>query len=294
MAASRPPRAVILSVVVYHWLLHAYPSVFRRAYGQEMVRVFRDVCAASHARAGTGGVARFWFPILGDLISSATRERLAALRGVEGGRFMGERWNAGPVWVGWIVAGAVAWGGGTLMASLLVGVYARFAGPHWTDGHAIGLIEVAAQGVLLVVAQSVVVLRYARHARWWAVATAGGVLLTLAAVTVGVRGDMGTQSVAYGAIVLLEGAVVGGAQWLALRRQVSGSGWWVLATALGWPAAAITGRILAWPVILLYHPASGPLWVVPTLFILGATLGGALLGRVLVALLRKPLRVAIT
>ncbi len=294
MAAPRVPRAVALSAAVYHWLLHAYPGEFRRAYGREMARVFRDACNASHARAGAGGVARFWCAIVGDLIGSATRERLAALRGVDGGRIMGEHRDVWPVWVGWIVGGAVAWGGGTLVATLLVGGLARSVGLHWMAGGGIGLIYVAVQGLLLVVAQAVVIRRYARHVHWWAGATAGGILLTLAAIAVGMHGDLGSQAVAYG--VLLEGVVVGGAQWLALRRQVPRPGWWALATALGWPAAAIAGRLLTWPAFLLFHPALGTLWGITALIVLGATLGGALygalLGRLLVALLRRMPRAA--
>jgi hypothetical protein len=35
------------------------------------------------------------------------------------------------------------------------------------------------------------------------------------------------------------GAVVGLAQWLVLRKRASGKGWWILASAIGWPAGWI-------------------------------------------------------
>lgn len=56
------------------------------------------------------------------------------------------------MWVGWIAAGAIAWGGGMLVTNLLVGVVARFVGPYRVDEHAIGIVQMVAQGMLLVVA----------------------------------------------------------------------------------------------------------------------------------------------
>jgi hypothetical protein len=78
----------------------------------------------------------------------------------------------------------------------------------------------------------------------------------------------------FGMFGAVEGASVGMAQWLILRRWVSHAGWWVLAStvglAVGFPlyfsdgeavstavasvaVGAITGRVLVW---LLRQPAS--------------------------------------
>ena len=62
----------------------------------------------------------------------------------------------------------------------------------------------------------------------------------------------------------LFGAFLGTSQWLILRRQVSKSGWWVMASAagmslltilVGFPYAAITGGVLVW---LFPKPISSP------------------------------------
>jgi len=297
--SPRSPRSVALSTGVYRWLLYAYPGAFRRAYGREMAQVFRETCRAAHARAGLGGVALLWLPLLGDVLINAAREQVVTLRrSAGGGSVMGiDEAQAGRLWIGWTAAGAVAWGGGLLGAILLDMVMAQVMGPRTGDAHATVLIEVTAQGLLLIAAQAALLRRYAPHVRWWAGATAGGILLTLAVAAVGVRGDITAQSNAYGVILLCEGAMVGGVQWLALRRQVAGVRWWVLATALGWAIGEIArfSVVIAATRFYFFSGVDNP-WVFPTLFILGATLGGAvygaLLGRFLVVLLRQAPQVA--
>jgi len=223
---ARSPRSVALSAGVYRWLLYAYPGAFRRAYGREMTQVFRQTCWAAHTRAGLGGVALLWLPLLGDVLINAVRERVATLRRSAGGGgvIRIDEPRAERLWIGWTAAGAVAWGSGLLGAILLASAIAQVMGPRTGDAHATVLIEVTAQGLLLVAAQTALLRRYAPHVRWWAGATAGGVLLTLAVAAVGVRGDITAQSNAYGVILLCEGALVGGVQWLALRHQVAGAG----------------------------------------------------------------------
>ena len=43
----------------------------------------------------------------------------------------------------------------------------------------------------------------------------------------------------------LFGTVLGALQWLVLRRRVPRAGWWVLASAVGWPASMGIGGGLA-------------------------------------------------
>ncbi len=59
----------------YRRLLRLYPREFRRAYGAELLQMFRDVRAEPRHR-GALGAARFWRHVLGDLVATAPRHRL--------------------------------------------------------------------------------------------------------------------------------------------------------------------------------------------------------------------------
>jgi hypothetical protein len=73
-------------------------------------------------------------------------------------------------------------------------------------------------------------------------------------------------------VTIAFGAALGIAQWLALRRQLPRTGWWVLISAIGW----VTAGLLAGAV----SPPEG--WAV-----VGAVYG-AITGYVLVRLLQQP------
>jgi putative ABC transport system permease protein len=80
MLIVSPPHAVRLSVRIYRVLLLAYPAAFREEYSDVMQATFRDALQVAHARAGVAGLTGLWLRIVKDLVSSATRERLDALR----------------------------------------------------------------------------------------------------------------------------------------------------------------------------------------------------------------------
>jgi len=69
----------------------------------------------------------------------------------------------------------------------------------------------------------------------------------------------------------LVGAVVGLAQWLVLRREVRGAGWWILAGAGGWPAGFALGDVLA---KALLPDASVAVSGAVTFAVVGAVTGG--------------------
>jgi hypothetical protein len=59
---------------VYRVLLRLYPGSFRRAYGAEVERVVRDLLRDERGR-GPLWLPRLWARVLGDLLSTAIRER---------------------------------------------------------------------------------------------------------------------------------------------------------------------------------------------------------------------------
>jgi hypothetical protein len=70
------------SVRLYRMLLSAYPCTFRGAYGEEMVRTFRQLLREERSR-GAGMWACFWARILSDLALTALKERSEAMKGRE-------------------------------------------------------------------------------------------------------------------------------------------------------------------------------------------------------------------
>ena len=61
-----------IAIRLYGWLLLAYPPEFRRAFGDEMLQVFRD---CYRAEASSGSLPNFWLRTLLDLVLTAAKER---------------------------------------------------------------------------------------------------------------------------------------------------------------------------------------------------------------------------
>jgi hypothetical protein len=92
------------------------------------------------------------------------------------------------------------------------------------------------------------------------------VSLVLALSLGGVLAPMLPQSVGLALAGIAGGAVLGLAQWLALRPDVRGFGLWVLVTAVGWVASLLVAAML----LRIIHPPWGRL--------MGGVLGGLVLG----------------
>lgn len=293
MAMPRDPYAVALSARLYRQCLRLYPATFRRAYGQEMARAFRDLCRATYQQAGARGVALLWLPMLSDLIVNALGERTVALRQRLGGGQMRADGHGGRLlWLGWIGAGAIGWGAAPLVNALLGSVLTGFVGIHaWATMSNSGIILVAAQGLALALAQGLVARRYVRRAGLWAWATASAAALAVGAMAVVVRGPLHQQWWTYDEIILLKGVLMGLAQWLVLRPYGPRAGWWIVVSALVWPLAVVAAVLVSMPLPRLVGPSVVGAWwfvVVVTLgWAIGGGLYGAVLGRVLVSLLRR-------
>lgn len=81
MAPPPVPPLVAVSVAVYRRLLRAYPPGFRRAYGPQMVHMFRDQCRVAIRQRGTMGLVVVWVRTLGDFVITATAEQGAIVQG---------------------------------------------------------------------------------------------------------------------------------------------------------------------------------------------------------------------
>lgn len=73
-------RLLSLSVIAYQALLVAYPTRFRKDYRAEMVLVFRDLCREQMVREGVAGFSKLLGITFLDLITTAYKERSAAMQ----------------------------------------------------------------------------------------------------------------------------------------------------------------------------------------------------------------------
>ncbi len=80
MSASTQQRVVHLASAVYGALLVLYPVEFRRAYGPQLVQVFKDRCRDVCRQRGMGALLVLWFHTLADLVTTALVERRSAMR----------------------------------------------------------------------------------------------------------------------------------------------------------------------------------------------------------------------
>lgn len=66
---------ISLSVQIYQWLLAIGPADFRREYGGQVVRVFRECCKDAYFRRGTRGVISVWPSLFSEAITDMLAER---------------------------------------------------------------------------------------------------------------------------------------------------------------------------------------------------------------------------
>ena len=151
------------------------------------------------------------------------------------------------VWLWWVLASMVGWAVGG-PAGVSVG----------SSGSLIltGYLAVAGGGIVAGTLQSMVLRRQVRESSWWVLVShikASGV----AGAVTSVVGIVVDSDVGWIVGIGLFGTVLGSLQWVVLRRHVTGAGWWVVASTLGWvlggPATAVVGATraehLGWAVL---------------------------------------------
>ncbi len=80
MSASTQQRVVHLATAVYRALLVVYPVEFRRAYGPQLVQVFKDRCRDVCRQRGARALLVLWLHTLADLVTTALTERRGAMQ----------------------------------------------------------------------------------------------------------------------------------------------------------------------------------------------------------------------
>lgn len=189
-----------------------------------------DECIQALLPARVFDVRDIGFNALAGFMAVAARLALAPQRG--------PGWR---LWFWWLMG--AAWGGGA-------GMYARFGQPVGIETLQssplvlwAGYLSFAWGAIIVGAVQWVALRRHlARAGRWMlaslgAVGIAGLVILGVGTVDADTAWVVGTG---------LFGAAAGMLQWLVLRVQVPGAGWWVLASSIGWLVAIPAGEELGW------------------------------------------------
>jgi hypothetical protein len=179
------------------------------------------------------------------------------------------------LWLEWIVATAIGWSAGEAVASLV---------PE--DTVLLGTLHSAVIGVLLGTVQWLILRRHIETAGRWVLATVVG---SAVGGAVGLAASFAAGATVIQPWALLPfGVALGVCQWFVLRTHVPGSGWWMLAYALGLPLSFVVGLVVSFTIGFEWENVDAIFRVVSLAFfgaVAGAVFGG-LSGALLVRLLR--------
>ena len=190
------------------------------------------------------------------------------------GQFMKiERTHVGwGFWFWWVLASTVGYA--VSSAAAMEVLWAVVGAPEFmAKGLAPGIrLAVVRTGAVVGVLQWLVLRREVSGTGWWVLASIVGWVMGTAAAGLGLV-LVGLQELSLELVNIVSGAVVGAAvgvlQWLVLRREVSGAGWWVLASIVGWVMGQAAHGAIGLPAV--------------------GAVSGAITGIALVRLLRQPI-----
>ena len=203
---------------LYRTLLAAYPPGFRREYGDAMLEAFRDL-----RQAPARSHMRFWVFVLVDTLRAAIHEWAAACQEPQVARQL--RWIAA------CGVGTAACGG---LGSAATWAFSYFYHPYLEGAAFVPWIYGAMLGAGLAVVQAITLGRGLRLGRLWIVTTASCAALgvEVAIAVAGIAGPAG-----YAASF---GSIVAAGQWIVLRERLPRAAWWVLPSAAGLSAVALS------------------------------------------------------
>ncbi|HEY7020566.1 MAG TPA: hypothetical protein VH349_05575 [Ktedonobacterales bacterium] len=219
----------------------------------------------------------------------------------------GERMS---LWLRWLVANVIGFTlGGAIGGGLSATGQRPYSGVVTSAAEGARILAINAGvalgifGALIGVSQWVALRGEIRKAGWWILATtigwvAGGViagalsgLIGGAVTTIGADRGVAGFLLAAGAGILAIGFLPSVAQWVILRRQTKGAGWWILVSGasclLGFSIGFALARLGLTEAIRLFRPEDFPSaksWSLAG--VIAGALYGALSGPLLVRLLR--------
>jgi len=162
------------------------------------------------------------------------------------------------LWFLWLVAGFVGWGlttdpgwFGEGPSVLIIPGLPSVSFPQY--------LSVAAGSILVGVFQWLILRRYLKGAILWVAAGLGAAALGQVVILgFGVFFTHLAPAIGVG----VYGTLAGILQWLALRREVPGTGWWVLVSTVGWLVTIPVGDVTGPPGWAIYSAVTGAFLVV--------------------------------
>jgi hypothetical protein len=235
-------KRAILSLLLggYRWSLRLYPAAFQAEFGDEMEVVFTTAVREAAAE-GPKAVAAVYLKETADFPTNLVDAYRQVPVYAEVGVMKREaKWNVWPAWVGLNLLSIPA----AIVAALgLVILIDRIAGPiDWPEAVDVlpPILYISMIILVMSVLQWLLLRRYLPYAGFWIPLTVlgwlSGILVIYLAWLVG-DGTAGEWLPALGPPLL--GIMIGGFQWLYLRRVIDRAGYWVLASTVGYSVIGI-------------------------------------------------------
>ena len=225
----------------YAYSLKLYPSRFQDKFGDEM----QNVCMQA-VREGNPFI--FCLRELKSLPGSLIRQYWYAWTHKEAillTNYKRPDWYFYPGWVGVsILAFPLTW----VAYFLIIGLVTRWVGDiiyvngvrHITEDYLFSYIFFPTLCLISGILQYGLLRRYVPKMGGWVLATMAGCLLSFAMLAFVFRVFEAPLYFWNGAFVFAAiGGIIGLSQWVFLRRRIPRSGWWVLASILGWGLAVL-------------------------------------------------------
>ena len=226
---------------IYRVLLACYPQRFRTTFGNEMQDVFTQATRE-------GDTIIFCLQELKDLPGSLIRQHWYAWTHMEAimlTNYKRPEWFFYPGWVGLsILAYPLSW----FTYFLIIGLVTRWIGDtifvngvhRFTEDYLFLYIFFPTLCLISGIFQYGLLRRYLPKMGGWILSTMAGCLLAFAVTALLWRVFNAVFFLWNGALVFATiGGIIGLCQWLFLRRRIPKTGWWVLASILGWGLAVL-------------------------------------------------------
>jgi hypothetical protein len=188
------------------------------------------------------------------------------------------------LWLAWVAVNALFLAAG----QAAFGVLDETVGEQGEVGDAVAhLVGLPLAAAIFALGQWLILRRYVRRSGWAAAGSIAG--LTVGYLAGFAIADGGADTVLGFALM---GVGTGLVQWLVLRRQFEGSGWWAAASTVGFSVGGIlaVGAAVAGLADALGGSAAAYVILVTIFGIVGGVVGGTLTGAVLVRLAAKAAR----
>lgn len=237
-----------LAIRLHSALIRLYPRSFRQEFGAEMLAVYAEAIEKARLTSRRHLLVTI-VRELRDFPSFLLRQHWRTLTQLEPNPMTLNSKPARFFYPAWIILTAlcipVALGLGFVILRgivLFIGEYIYWNGvERLTEDFLFGFVIAPTAGILVGLAQFVLLRRYLPRMGWWVLTTAGGwslgLLLILPGLLTALTDIWGAESIyqtwAYVLGFSLLGLSVGFGQWLVLRRRLPTAGWWIGANVLG-------------------------------------------------------------